>query len=91
MTDDEKPAKCRQVGVCRLPHGHGGICLYLPHSVAAPTIAHIGVRDGLIFVDVGAPGPWQVITLTPAQAFEFGAALLRRAYTLLIHLAEDVH
>jgi hypothetical protein len=91
MKPPEKPPKCRAVGVCRLPHGHTGLCLYMAHSVAPPTIAQVGTRDGQVFVDFGAPGPWQVITLSPKQALEFGVAMVRRAYRLLIELADDVH
>lgn len=78
---------CRAIGVCRLPHGHAGVCIYQPPPlVGPPSVAKIGTRNGEVVIDFGVPGPWTLI-LSPKQAVEVGAAVLRRGYRLLLDLA----
>jgi hypothetical protein len=87
MTTPTTPDKCRALGVCRLPHGHTGLCSYgKPPLVGPPSVAKIGTRNGEVVIDFGVPGPWTLI-LTPKQAVEVGAAVLRRGYRLLLDLA----
>lgn len=84
--------KCRALGICRLPPGHTGICVFGPADCQPPTSGEIFERHGQVAVDFGVTGPWQVITFSPKQALEFGAALVRRGYKLLMEQASgEVH
>jgi len=73
--------KCRAIGVCRLPTGHTGICLFHPRPEPPSSVAITTTGTGEVLVDFGAAGR---LTLTPSQAVDLGTALVRRGYKLRV-------
>lgn len=76
---------CAKVGLCRLPLGHAGLCVYAPQP-ASLGLGPVGVadEDGRVVLDFGAPGTWRAILFEPEAAAALGVKLIARARALQV-------
>jgi len=73
------PVTCARFGICHLPLGHAGLCVYAPQTLQVasglPLLLGVGTVAGKVIIEAGRA--W--ISLTPEEALTVAEVLVHAA------------